>query len=645
MDSFYFSKHITSFKSADSWQSISRAILFIVISLFYASISAKAQTTETLPSGAFIIDMGVTPQTINNGLKPYGLIYDLLKNNYIPIKWVINSSKLKDSADFTYNGTAYKGGTFIIPAAYRSTAVNARISYWQSLGVVGTTTTSPITIPVYTTLKTAPVWTLDDQNGRIAEDYFINAGIPSTAYNWLAPSQLSTCNDIFIMPHADPTWATHSNLLTWNRDHKGAIWAACHAVSVLEAIKDPSNLTQQMNFLSTTGLVDYSDHKDATPPYNYYFPTHPFMQFMGTIDNAVQNGSEQVFMPLLGGSWRTSTKVAVLDATQENVPTLSPGPAAIVAYGKAFGDSTRGNVLYEAAHDHNKGGTIAERVAAQRIMFNFSYQSANERAVVPTIGYIPDTIPAGSPTSLSLTLPSGYNIANYTVQWQSTCGGSFSPSATQANTTFIPPSVSTASNCLITAIVTDSCGRVFFEVKTTVICENVSVSISANNATVCVGGSVLLTSTLTNGSAGISYQWQSSPDALTWSNISGATATTYAPSTADLSSLRYRVLIIKSGSICGNATSNNLTLTVVADPSVSISIPPAIVCIGANVTLTATPTVGLGTCGIQWQSSPNSTTWTNISGATGTTYNVTSLGASTRYRVQLVSCTGNGCCN
>ena len=290
-----------------------------------------------------------TPQTINNGLKPYGLVYDLIKNHYVPIKWVINTSKLKDSSDFTHNGIAYRGGSFIIPAAYRTAAVNARITYWQSLGVVGATTTSPVTVPVYATFRTTPVWTLDDQNGAIAEDYLIAAGIPTSAYNWLAPSQLAGCNDIFIMPHADPTWATHNNLLAWNRDYKGAIWAACHAVSVIEALKNPSNLSQQMNFLTTTGLINYGNHADTSPPYNYSFSTHPFMQFMGVLDGAVQNGSEQVFLPSAGSTWRPTTSVAVLDPTQQNVPTLSAGPAAIVAYGKAFGDSTRGNVLYEAA--------------------------------------------------------------------------------------------------------------------------------------------------------------------------------------------------------------------------------------------------------------------------------------------------------
>ena len=31
-----------------------------------------------------------TPQTINNGLHPYGMIYELMKTQYVPIDWVIN---------------------------------------------------------------------------------------------------------------------------------------------------------------------------------------------------------------------------------------------------------------------------------------------------------------------------------------------------------------------------------------------------------------------------------------------------------------------------------------------------------------------------------------------------------------------------
>ncbi|MEZ5006693.1 MAG: hypothetical protein R2753_00940 [Chitinophagales bacterium] len=61
---------------------------------------------------------------------------------------------------------------------------------------------------------------------------------PSSAYNWLTPAELGCCNDVFVMPHADPTWEDHSNLMNWNDSYtnggcEGTIWAACHAVSCL----------------------------------------------------------------------------------------------------------------------------------------------------------------------------------------------------------------------------------------------------------------------------------------------------------------------------------------------------------------------------------------------------------------------------
>lgn len=42
---------------------------------------------------------GVTPQTVGNGLKPYGLVYDLVKNFKVPVKWVINTTKAKDGIE------------------------------------------------------------------------------------------------------------------------------------------------------------------------------------------------------------------------------------------------------------------------------------------------------------------------------------------------------------------------------------------------------------------------------------------------------------------------------------------------------------------------------------------------------------------
>lgn len=232
--------------------------------------NATAQTNESIDSGSYVINMGIVPQTISNGLKPYGLVYELIHTHGIPVKWVINPAKLKDGIDFSHNGIDYKGGPFIIPAIYRSAAVNAAIATWNAKGVVGAETVSDIVVPVFSTLNYFVIWTLDEQNGKIAEEYFVNAEIPESAYNWLDPSELSCCNDIFIIPHADPEWSSHNRLYYWNESIEdggcqGAIWAGCHAVSAMEALFNPSDPTEKMNFLSSDpGLVLWGDHDDGT---------------------------------------------------------------------------------------------------------------------------------------------------------------------------------------------------------------------------------------------------------------------------------------------------------------------------------------------------------------------------------------------
>jgi hypothetical protein len=106
-----------------------RHIVIVLVSII--SFTSSNAQTETLSHGSFIINMGTTnPNIIANGLKPYGLVYDLMRNYKVPVKCVINQTKLKDGADFTYCSVQYKGGTFIIPAEFRTAAVNSHISFW-----------------------------------------------------------------------------------------------------------------------------------------------------------------------------------------------------------------------------------------------------------------------------------------------------------------------------------------------------------------------------------------------------------------------------------------------------------------------------------------------------------------------------------
>ena len=87
-----------------------------------------------------------------------------------------------------------------------------------------------------------------------------------------------------------------------------------------------------------------------------------------------------------------------------------------------------------------------------------------------------------------------------------------------------------------------------------------TASISA--ASGCAGASFNLSATgLTNGT-GISYQWQSSPDNANWTNISGATSSSYTTSTNSTTYYRLQTT-------CSNSSSSNNSNSVSYTPSIS----------------------------------------------------------------------------
>ncbi len=566
--------------------------LFTLLLLFVASFFQANAQTETFPTGSFIINMGATnPNTIANGLKPYGLIYDLLKNNNVPIKWVIAAGKVKDGVDFTHNGVQYRGGTFIIPAGFRDAAVNARITFWQGQGVVGTTTTTPLTVTVTQTLVAAPKWTLDAANGPIAQGYLTNAGITNTgvtlgAYNFRDVRFLDCCDDFFVMPHADPTWATHNRLFSWNRDCLGTIWAACHAVSALENSINPGNTTQQMNFLSTrttafaptpwpnNSLTLWGSHASATPPYTHQLFSDPVAQYLGTTDAAQTNGSEQIYLPKQGVApnntrWRPGVKIIAYDPTQANVPTpdLANGNvAAAIVYGRAFDDPARGLVMYEAGHSHDKG--TAADVAAQRAFFNFSFLQVQPKAPQITVtGLVSgQNINSGSVTNVSVSATSPLAGITFSYLWTSTCGGTFA-NATAASTTFTAPTVVSTTPCVLTCKVTDNCGRASFQsFPVTIVPPPVGPTANPDVASVsvtCGGGTSVTTNVLANDitSGGL---------LLTLTNVTGAVNGTVSFTAAgDVTftpNANFTGPLVLTYTVCNNATPtplcSNSTLTI-----------------------------------------------------------------------------------
>ncbi len=228
----------------------------VMVVLLTTVTNANAQNT-TFKKGSVIIDVGSTTPTIGNSLKPYGLIYALLKNHSVPVNCVIDPNKVKDGIDFTYSGKNYRGGPFIVSVDYLTQQVKNTINSFVNQGAIVDYTTSDLTVNVTYKLNFAPKWVMDRTNGVIAVRFLNNAGIPSSAFSFKEPSQLGDCDDLFVMPHADPTWGYHNKLYFWNKENRGAIWAGCHAVSVLENLSQDTIIsgtptTIKMNFLSTT---------------------------------------------------------------------------------------------------------------------------------------------------------------------------------------------------------------------------------------------------------------------------------------------------------------------------------------------------------------------------------------------------------
>jgi uncharacterized repeat protein (TIGR02543 family) len=159
------------------------------------------------------------------------------------------------------------------------------------------------------------------------------------------------------------------------------------------------------------------------------------------------------------------------------------------------------------------------------------------------------------------------------------------------------------------------------------------------------GASVSLTVAATVSVGTITYQWQSSSNNSSWSNISGATSASYSAPTSTVGTLYYRcVATATKDGVSKTSTSNSASVAVAATPTPSINTQPAAksVYVGGTASLSIAATVASGTLSYQWQSSNDNSTWSNISGATSTSYSAPTSAVGTKYYRCVVTNTLNG---
>ncbi len=146
----------------------------------------------------------------------------------------------------------------------------------------------------------------------------------------------------------------------------------------------------------------------------------------------------------------------------------------------------------------------------------------------------------------------------------------------------------------------------------------------------------LSSSGVSGGNGSYTYQWQRSSDNVNWTNISGAVSGSYTA--VNLTSSTYFRVAVTSNGITVYSVS---ALVTVYPQLTGGNISPA----SANINYNTSPGLltlgavsgGNGSFTYAWQSSPNGTSLTPISGATASTYTPGNLTATTYFRVQVTS--------
>lgn len=253
------------------------------------------------------------------------------------------------------------------------------------------------------------------------------------------------------------------------------------------------------------------------------------------------------------------------------------------------------------------------------------------RCVAPSITAQPSSQTGCEGTPVSFSVTATGTTPGY--QWQSSSdgtnwnniNGATAATLTIANVTAID------NGKQYHAVITGGCGTVTSNTATLTVQTKATISTQPADQAVC-GGSAASFS-VTAAGTNLSYQWQSSSDGTTWTNVINGTSGILELSNVQVaqSGTEYRVIL---SSACSNITSDMATLTVNENAAITAQPQNQSVCENGDVTFSVAAT-GTKTS-YQWQSSADGTNWDNVTDGTDPTLNLSSIPASDngiKYRV------------
>ncbi|WP_310396754.1 gliding motility-associated C-terminal domain-containing protein [Hymenobacter sp.] len=328
-------------------------------------------------------------------------------------------------------------------------------------------------------------------------------------------------------------------------------------------------------------------------------------------------------------------------------------------------DNTNWTSIAGATGTSYAPGAVAATTYYRRQVTSGTGPCATAATNVVTITVTPGTTPgsigasqglcAGSPAPTAAPLTSvsgaGGGTGSYAYQWESSPDGNTWTSIAGATSPGYAPGVVAATTYYRRQVSSGlgSCAQATSNVVVVTVAPSTTPGSVGADQTVCpyaTPAPLTSVSGAGGGTGSYAYQWESSPDNVSWTPIAGATSPDYAPS-GGAGLIYYRRWVSSGTSSCAVAYSNTVTITpAVPTTPGSIGSNQINVCGGtvpAPLTSVSGAGGGTGSYAYQWESSPDNTNWTPIAGATGTSYAPVLLTAPSTYYRRRVS-SGTGAC-
>jgi len=248
----------------------------------------------------------------------------------------------------------------------------------------------------------------------------------------------------------------------------------------------------------------------------------------------------------------------------------------------------------------------------------------------------------GDPAVITASTPSG-GSGTYTYQWQSSAdNATFADIPGATAITYDPPAIN--ATIYYRRVVSSTCAQ---PVNSNVISITVQPALAGNTITApvvttfCATGdpAVITGGVATGGDGTYVYQWQSSADGTTFTDIPGATLVNFDPPV--LNATTYYRRTVTSGACITPLISNVITISISPTVANNAITAPAVTSFCSNgdpgAIVGSTPTGGNNTYVYQWQSSTDNSTFNDIAGAIAKDYDPSALNATTYYRRTVTS--------